>query len=460
LPELKFNIRSGNSLVGPDIVNDVALDAKQLQTLRPFDWNAKEEGFGDILKAGGFDAVVGNPPWGADFTDPEKTYLDKHYKLGVGKYESYIYFLERAQNLLRNGGHLGFIVPSYWIPRSQTEELREALLTTVIPNACIVLPETVFEGVKMDSCILLESKERAKPQSIVVVADIDEQHLPSFETGDASVLHTAKLTDWQAHKRFRFNPRVTVADVPLLSSIEKNSVPFGSLVSLTQGLTLYRLSTLTEKFGKAKAKKIVKNRLFHSDHKKNKTYKKELLGRDIERYFVAWNRESWVSYGPWLAHAVDEKFFHGPRLVIQKIRNPSLRRRLIAGYLDDNETYSAGVLLNAIQNDGNYSLFYALGILNSRLINYWYRKMILDVSIRVIDLKDVPIRKIDFTNQAQKNAHDAIAAAVEEMIALKKKTGGKENVDIRDCDDMIEQFVFDLYEIPNESRPLITREIP
>jgi len=63
LPELKFNIRSGNSLVGPDIVNDVALDATKLQAIRPFDWNAKEEGFGDILKAGGFDAVIGNPPW-------------------------------------------------------------------------------------------------------------------------------------------------------------------------------------------------------------------------------------------------------------------------------------------------------------------------------------------------------------------------------------------------------------
>jgi type I restriction-modification system DNA methylase subunit len=460
LPELKFNIRCGNSLVSPDIVDDVELDAKRLQPIRPFDWNAKEEGFGDILKAGGFDAVIGNPPWGAEFSGPEKTYVDKHYKLGVGKYESYIYFLERALGLLKRGGHLGFIVPSFWISRSQTEALKKALLTEVVPKSCIILPETVFEGVKMDSCILLASKEAAKADSVVIVAEIDDEHLPLFEVGDyAKILYPAKLADWEANKRFRFNPRVTVTDVPLISQIEKDSVPFGSLVSLTQGLTLYRLSTLTEMYGKAKAIKTVEERRFHSDRKKNKTFKKELLGRDVDRYFVAWNGKSWVSYGPWLAHAVDEKFFHGPRLVVQKIRNPSLRRRLVVGYLDDKETYSAGVLLNAISNHDSYSLFYAMGLLNSRLLSYWYRKMILDVSIRVIDLKDVPIKSIDFEDHAQKAKHDTVVELVKEMIALKKATGGAENKKILECDAKIEQIVFELYGIPKESRPAVVQEI-
>ena len=461
LPELRFNIRCGNSLVSSDIVDDVQLDAKRLQSIRPFNWTDKELGFGDILKAGGFDAVIGNPPWGAELTDAEKIYLDKHYKLGVGKYETYIYFLERAQGLLKQGGHLGFIVPSFWISRSQTEALRESLLTEVVPKSCIILPETVFEGVKMDSCILLEAKEPAKSGAVVIVADIDQEHLAQFESGDhASVLHTAKLADWQAHKRFRFNPRVSAIDVPLVSQIEKDSVPFGSLVSLTQGLTLYRLSSLTEMYGKEKAVKVMEERRFHSDHKKNKTFKKELLGRDVDRYFVAWNGKSWVSYGPWLAHAVDEKFFHGPRLVVQKIRNPSLRRRLVAGYLDDNETYSAGVLLNAIPNHGDYSLFYSLGLLNSRVINYWYRKMILDVSIRVIDLKDVPIKGIDFQNRGQKAMHDGIVEKVKQIIALKKATGGAENEAIRKCDEELEEIVTTLYGIPADSRPVIVSEIP
>jgi len=461
LPELKFNVRCGNSLVGPDIVNDVALDAEALEKIRPFNWQAREAGFGDILRAGGFDCVIGNPPWGADFGNPEKTYLDKHYTLGVGKYESYIYFLERAKDLLKQGGHLGFIVPSFWISRSQTEGLREALLTDLVPKSCIILPESVFEGVKMDSCILLLSKEPAKPENVVIVAEIDDDHLDKFIAADyGSVLHSAKLIDWKANKRFRFNPRVIATDVPLIAQVERNSVPFGSLVELTQGLTLYRLSSLVERYGKAKAEKIMETKGFHADHKKDKTFKKELSGRDVDRYFVAWNGESWVSYGPWLAHAVDERFFHGPRLVIQKIRNPVLRRRLVAGYLEDKETYSAGVLLNAISNHKEYSLFYCLGVLNSRLINYWYRKMILDVSIRVVDLKDVPVKSIDFTNASEKKQHDEIVDTVKQVIALKKASGGANSAAIQKCDDKIEQIVFDLYGISKEARVIVNAEIP
>jgi adenine-specific DNA-methyltransferase len=263
-----------------------------------------------------------------------------------------------------------------------------------------------------------------------------------------------------ANKRFRFNPRVIAADVPLIAQVEKDSVPFGSLVELTQGLTLYRLSSLVERYGKAKAEKIMETKGFHANHKKNKTFKKELSGRDVDRYFVAWNGESWVSYGPWLAHAVDEKFFHGPRLVIQKIRNPVLRRRLVAGYLEDKETYSAGVLLNAISNHKEYSLFYCLGVLNSRLINYWYRKMILDVSIRVVDLKDVPIKSINFKNASEKKRHDEIVETVKQVIALKKTSGGANSAAIQKCDDKIEQVVFDLYGIPKEARALVNAEIP
>jgi type I restriction-modification system DNA methylase subunit len=460
LPELKYNVKCWNSLIAPDIVNDAALDEKMMALIRPFDWRA-EAGIGDIVKAGGFDAVIGNPPWGADFRNPEKTYLDKHYKLGVGKYESYIYFLERAKELLKTGGRLGFIVPSFWISRSQTEGLREALLTDVVPKSCIILPESVFEGVKMDSCILVLSKEAANAADVVTVAELDEDNLPKFAGANtANVLTTAKLKDWKAHKRFRFNPRVNAADVPIIAQIEQNTASFGSLVELTQGLTLYRHSTLIEMFGKKKADKIMEERSFHSDHKKNKTFKKELLGRDVSRYFVAWNGKSWVSYGKWLAHAVDEKFFHGPRLVIQKIRNPVLRRRLVAGYLDDNETYSAGVLLNAIPSQKDYSLLYCLGILNSRLINYWYRKTILDVSIRVVDLKDVPIRTIHFQNPAEKRRHDELAETVKELIVLKKASGGAESAAIRRLDDKVEDIVFGLYGIADGTRAAVVSEIP
>ena len=117
-------------------------------------------------------------------------------------------------------------------------------------------------------------------------------------------------------------------------------------------------------------------------------------------------------------------FFMGRRLVIQKIRNPSLKQRLVAGYLDDNDTYSAGVVLNVIPGDKTYSLFYYFGILNSTLINYGYRKNVIDVSIRVVDLKEVRIRRIDFSNKSDKAKHDRMVNLVEQMLRLHKSLAG------------------------------------
>ena len=218
---------------------------------------------------------------------------------------------------------------------------------------------------------------------------------------------------------------------------------------------MYRRSTLVVMYGKTKAEQIVEKRLFHADHKKNKTFKKELLGRNVARYSVQWNGDNWVSYGPWLAHAVDERFFHGPRLVVQKIRNPSLKQRLVVGYLDDNETYSAGVLLNVISAHSEYSLLYAMALLNAKLINWWYRKTVIDVSIRVIDLQSVPIRTIDFSAAADKLRHDTMVALVESMLALHKHKAAAQTQpeqellqrQIEITDRQIDALVYELYEL-------------
>jgi len=235
-------------------------------------------------------------------------------------------------------------------------------------------------------------------------------------------------------------------------------------VEITQGLTLYRRTTLVGMFGKAKAEEIVTKRLFHSDKKVDSTYKKELLGRDVDRYFVEWNGKSWVSYGPWLAHAVHPRFFTGPRLAIQKLRNPTLRQRIVAAYLDDDEIYSAGVLLNAIlRPDAPYHLLYLLGILNSKAMNYWYRTSFLDVSIRVIDLAKVPIHKIDFADKADKVVHDRMVNLVDSMLALHKQLASakfeaqREAIQrqIEATDAAIDRLVYDLYGLTKEEIAIV-----
>jgi len=460
LPDLGNNIKCGNSLIGPDYFETQLMpDEAEMRRVNPFDWQAE---FPGIIAVGGFDAVIGNPPWGAEFLESEKPYLSKNYTLNTGKYESYIFFIEKSSASLKPKGFLGYIVPSYWVSRSQTESLRQHLCGTMTPDSFIILPENVFAGVKMDSCIIIARNVamHADDSRTIAVGEISSAQLPQCfrPAGLTSLTHTIDIQEWSQHPRFRFNPRISQEDARLMVKIECNSFLLGSIVEVSQGLTLYRRSTLAKRYGKARAEEIVSKRLFHADHRKDETFKKELLGRNVARYAARWNGRSWVSYGPWLAHAVNERFFHGPRLVIQKLRNPMLKQRLVAGYLDDDETYSAGVLLNVISLESRYSLLYVLGLLNSRLINYWYRESIVDVSIRVIDLKQVPVRTINFDDPTDAARHDKMVALVERMLELHRKLAAAAipadkklyQRQIEATDRQIDALVYELYDLTED----------
>jgi adenine-specific DNA-methyltransferase len=98
-----------------------------------------------------------------------------------------------------------------------------------------------------------------------------------------------------------------------------------------------------------------------------------------------------------------------------------------------------------------------MGLLNSKLINYWYYKNILDVSIRVIDLKNVPIYQLDFSKKSEKIKHDRIVELVKHLIGLHQQldqstvphTGNILRRQIEAIDDEIDQQIYRLYELTN-----------
>ena len=210
LPDLGSNIKCGNSLIGPEFYQGKQmnlLDSEEMFRINPFDW---EKEFPEIMKQGGFDAVIGNPPWGADVQVSEKPYFRKHYRLNSGKFESYIFFIEKASVLLNQKGIWGFIVPSYWISRSQTEALRKHLCGILWPSALIVLPENVFAGVKMDSCITVASRRKTQE---IQVGEVLKNELTESLTAErlSQKSKTVSIDIWQNVPAVRFNPRITSA---------------------------------------------------------------------------------------------------------------------------------------------------------------------------------------------------------------------------------------------------------
>jgi hypothetical protein len=161
LPALMSNIRCGNSLVSTDFDKNGGLSSEERRTLSPFDWSSKADGFGDILARGGFDTIVGNPPYiriqGLDSAQVE--YFNSCYKAATGKYDIYVLFVEKAAQLLRNHGVLGMILPNKFLSASYGAGLRslikeKALLFGIVDFGA----SQVFNQATTYTCLLFLKK--------------------------------------------------------------------------------------------------------------------------------------------------------------------------------------------------------------------------------------------------------------------------------------------------------------
>jgi Eco57I restriction-modification methylase len=133
LPDLGNNIKCGNSLIGPDFYQNKQiglLGDEDRYRINAFDWNAE---FPAIMKAGGFDAVIGNPPYVRIQTMKEWAPIEvEHYKqtyksASNGNYDLYVVFVERGLSILNKNGRLGFILPHKFFNAQYGEPLRKVI---------------------------------------------------------------------------------------------------------------------------------------------------------------------------------------------------------------------------------------------------------------------------------------------------------------------------------------------
>ncbi|MBI3934897.1 MAG: Eco57I restriction-modification methylase domain-containing protein [Acidobacteria bacterium] len=158
LPELKYNIMCGNSLIGPDIYDQGNFfDEEEPDDIKPFDWCSDAAGFGRIMKAGGFDSVIGNPPYvtGELIPDDQVGYLKRTYKSAFGKFDLYMLFLEKAVKLAKRRGAVGLIVPNKFMATKAGSGLREFLRHCPLREILDFADSGVFEGVTNYPCIVL-----------------------------------------------------------------------------------------------------------------------------------------------------------------------------------------------------------------------------------------------------------------------------------------------------------------
>ncbi len=128
LPDLGDNIKCGNSLIGSDYYQQpdlLAMNEDEKLRVNVFDWGSE---FSEIMNSGGFDAIIGNPPYIRQESISEfKGYLSQKYEAYDGVADIYAYFMEKGVRLLKNGGLFSIIVSSSFLRATYATPLRRTL---------------------------------------------------------------------------------------------------------------------------------------------------------------------------------------------------------------------------------------------------------------------------------------------------------------------------------------------
>lgn len=168
LPELKDNIRVGNSLIGGGEKELRPYFGAAWESKRPFTWESE---FPRIMERGGFDIIIGNPPYVRIQTLPrdEADYYRSTYHSAFGSFDIYVLFLERAVQLLREGGRLGFITGGKFLKSDYGKKLCDLLLSRVtVEEVLDVSSLQVFSGATTYPVILIFQKGRQKKRILAV----------------------------------------------------------------------------------------------------------------------------------------------------------------------------------------------------------------------------------------------------------------------------------------------------
>ncbi len=516
LPNLAENIKCGNSLIEPDyFTGKLIIDPDEMKRVNPFDW---KQGFPDAIKAGGFDCIIGNPPyiriqnmkeWAALEVE---IYKELYEAARQGSYDIYVVFLERGLQLLNTDGKLGFICPHKFF-NAKYGALIRAIIAEGKHLSHIVHfgDQQVFDGASTYTCLLFLNKSPAKECHFIKVNDLftwramgkgnegtikqkqvtaSEWH---FVIGHASTVFEkltqipVKLSD--VTERI-YQGAITSADkVYLFKDFEVKKKGVTEIFSTELGEKVLLESSILKNVVRsgnigrynAKPTAIV---LFPYTLKGNEA--RLYTSREMQDYFpLAWaylkrNRDllssrekgkfrdsRWYRFG----RTQNLGMWEQPKLMI-----PYMITELSA-YLDRTDNFyfinvtTGGYGITSDERSGSLEYFCAL--LNSRLLDFFlkhvtttFRGGYFAANKQYIEV--FPMRPIDFTNTHDTTVHAHVVQLVKSMLAHhKQREASKSEIEkiviqrqIDATDAAIDRLVYDLYGLTEEEIAIVEDDNP
>lgn len=363
LASLENNIKCGNSLIDDvEIAGELA-----------FDW---EKEFPEIFENGGFDIVVGNPPYvSAEYiSEIEKKYYEKIYYSASGRQNLYIIFYEKALNILKKSANLGFITPYTILKNMYYKEIREYILKNAkILEIVDFKGITVFEDAGVDSIIFMLKKEQKKEYKITYISNI---RIFENQLYDIDFFSNQKILEKEdLSMQFSKNDE-------LISRIleDKNILKLKEIVDFKQGIIT----------GGNKKYLVLE---------KKDMCEKVLTGADFNRYRLS-NSNQYIIY--------DTKKLHRPRKrELFEVKEKLLLRQtgeFPICMIDNDQYFTLDTVHNGILKRDNFDIKYVMLLLNSKFLRFIYENMInesgkLFAQVKIIYIDELPIKEISLEAQ-------------------------------------------------------------
>ena len=508
LPSLFNNIKCGNSLVGMDIKglgNNLSL-VEELR-VRPFDW---ETAFPDVVKNGGFDAIVGNPPYiriqtMKEWTPIQVEYFKNRYtSASKGNYDIYVVFVERALSLLNKNGKLGYILPHKFFNAQYGESLR-ALIAKGRHLAQIVHfgDRQVFEGATTYTCLLFLDKTGRNEFAFTKIDDLVAWQMSGNGTEAVIEAQSMNSSEWN----FAVGEKAK-----LFEKLNKMPVKLGDIADkIAQGIRtsaneVYVLDMVSAKGNTVSALSKILNRKVILDRQ---TISLFLQGREIKPFSI-------LASGKVVIIPYQSKNGNVELIPENELRE---KHRHTFGYLVENKSYlekrergrmkgpswyafiypknievmrRPKILVPDIANRASFALDergeyaftsgygitledsvkespkYILSLLNSRALDFYLKNVSTTMRggfFRYFTqfVEQLPIRTIDFHNADEKAMHDRMVQLVERMLDLHKKNhqaksdSEKELFEhqIKATDKEIDDVVYKLYGLTDEEKHIV-----
>lgn len=490
LPDLGKNIQCGNSLIDEDFydtLNLPGLDEEASAAINAFDW---QSAFPEVFEAGGFDAVIGNPPylnvddtWGRK--DLRLAYLKRAYsEVYNDKTDIYYYFLARATKLTKC--HLSFIVSRAFLEAFKADKLRAYLGKTMKTKEILDLRNAyVFEGVGITTAVVHFTKSRDDEPACV--RQLRPNRLP-FGT-IAATLRESELfiTITVPQSRFGSTSWIFPDDLvqKLLNRIDAAGEQLGNILHIGQGMQtganrVFGRRTQTEidqwyvppgmSYVRARNSDIQRYHIQNSQEFLLYTEKAssfEQLPEGVREYLVAnramlearaaykrGNCEWWQWTWPLHKEYLGRNKLYCPYLATTN-RFALDRERRFLGLTDTTVLFD---------NSQPEDIRYILGLLNSRLLTFRFRFIGKLKSVEILEyfanaVSKLPIRHInpdDVRHQHMVNLVDSMISMQEKYL---KAHSPMEKAFIRNqitsLDRQIDRLTFDLYGITQEEEQII-----